>query len=203
VDVSALLPLRRRSTWDAVQAFLGRGLLLVAAANQRVHPSGWLERSKIETCRIYEYLLSLVERERRVISPAAVEVSDITLARQRGLPQHISLEALQPRAGCARKCALGQAYLDLARVACALERFRLVNNHYPETLDALAPRFIATMPRDVVSGQPLHYRCTPDDRFVLYSIGWNLLDDHGTPGLRKSGSVDETAGDWVWRYPEK
>jgi hypothetical protein len=96
-----------------------------------------------------------------------------------------------------------QESVDLARVACALERYRLAHDEYPESLDVLVPRFIAKLPHDIINGQPLHYRRTADGQFVLYSIGWNEKDDGGIVGLRDSGSVDITKGDWVWRYPAR
>ena len=48
--------------------------------------------------------------------------------------------------------------MDLARVAIALERYRLAHGAYPESLDVLAPQFIAQLPHDIINGQPLHYR---------------------------------------------
>jgi len=64
-------------------------------------------------------------------------------------------------------------------VACALERYRLANGEYPETLDALQPRFIETLPHDVIGGQPLKYHPTDNGQFALYSVGWNGTDDGG------------------------
>jgi hypothetical protein len=94
--------------------------------------------------------------------------------------------------------------VDLARTAIALERYRLAHGEYPETLDALAPQFIAKLPHDVINGQPLHYRREASGQFVLYSVGWNETDDGGGVGLtEKTGSVDTRKGDWVWRYPQK
>ena len=84
-----------------------------------------------------------------------------------------------------------------------MERYRLAHGEYPESLDALAPQFIAKLPHDIINGQPLHYRRTADGRFVLYSVGWNEKDDDGVVGLNESGSVDRDTGDWVWRYPAK
>jgi hypothetical protein len=106
-------------------------------------------------------------------------------------------------AGCAGKFARAQTSVDLARVACALERYRLANGQFPETLDALAPRFIEKLPHDIINGQPLRYRRTDDGQFVLYSVGWNETDDGGNVELTKSGSLDWQKGDWVWRYPPK
>jgi hypothetical protein len=101
----------------------------------------------------------------------------------------------------AEKFAMIQSSIDLARVACALERYRLAHGEYPETLDILAPQFIAKLPHDIINGQPLHYRRTADGQFVLYSVAWDEKDDGGITVLTKSGSVDREKGDWVWRYP--
>ncbi|HUA66319.1 MAG TPA: hypothetical protein VME24_10750, partial [Alphaproteobacteria bacterium] len=99
----------------------------------------------------------------------------------------------------ARKFAIAQTDVDLAQVACALERYRLAHGQYPETLDALAPQFIESLPHDVINGQPLHYRRTPDGKFLLYSVGWNETDDGGKPAFTKNGNVDYLNGDWVWK----
>jgi hypothetical protein len=99
--------------------------------------------------------------------------------------------------------ANAQAYVALARVAIALERYRLAHGEYPETLDALVPQFIAKLPRDVINGQPLKYRRTNDGAFVLYSVGWNETDDGGWVAVTKNGHVDWENGDWVWQYPAK
>ena len=106
-------------------------------------------------------------------------------------------------ARAAQKCAAGQTYADLARVACALERYRLANGQFPETLEALAPKFIEQLPHDIINGQPLKYHRTEDGQFVLYSVGWNETDDGGKIALTKSGSYDPNHGDWVWRYPAR
>ena len=90
----------------------------------------------------------------------------------------------------------------VARVAIALERYRLAHGEYPDSLDALAPQFMEKIPHDIINGEPLHYRLD-DARFVLYSVGWNERDDGGTVGLTKNGNVDPDKGDCVWRYPEK
>ena len=91
--------------------------------------------------------------------------------------------------------------MDLARVAIALERYRLARGEYPESLDVLTPQFMKQIPHDIINGQPLHYRRTADGQFVLYSVGWNETDDGGVVVLNKGSSsrVDINQGDWVWR----
>jgi hypothetical protein len=101
-----------------------------------------------------------------------------------------------------RKFAFAQAAVNLARTGVALEQHRLAQGEYPQTLEALAPRFINRVPQDPIGGQPFRYRLTQDKHFILYSLGWNGKDDGGSAALNKSGSVDLDNGDWVWRYPQ-
>ena len=102
----------------------------------------------------------------------------------------------------ALRFAHGQTTLDLAAVACALERHRLAHGQYPETLAALTPRFLAALPPDVITGQPLHYEREADGLYTLYSIGPDGRDDGGQPIDRKGTAQNRTeTGDWVWRYP--
>ena len=88
-------------------------------------------------------------------------------------------------------------------LACALERYRRANGEFPETLEALAPKFIDRIPHDIIDGEPLKYRRTDDGQFILYSVGWNETDDGGKVGRTKACNPDPKQGDWVWRYPEK
>ena len=89
--------------------------------------------------------------------------------------------------------AFNQTQVNQAGLACALERYRQAQGQYPETLDALVPRFVEQLPHDLIGGQPLKYFRTPSGRFVLYSIGWNEKDNGGVPGKTT------VEGDWVWQ----
>jgi hypothetical protein len=100
-------------------------------------------------------------------------------------------------------CARTQAAVDMARIACALERYRLAKGSYPEKLDALAPQFIEKIPHDVINGQLLQYHRMEDGRFRLYSIGWNGKDDGGVPDDSRQHFLSKSNGDWVWQYPAK
>ena len=102
------------------------------------------------------------------------------------------------------KSARIQIEVDLARTACALERYRLAHGEYPETLDALVPQFIEKIPHDIIGGAPLHYRHTSEGSFVLYSIGWNEKDDGGVFSYPPGSSLPRfDQGDWVWQYAAK
>ena len=102
--------------------------------------------------------------------------------------------------GSVRRFAYAQESADLARVAIALERFRLAQGDYPGSLDALEPRFMEKVPQDIINGEPLHYRRTADGKFLLYSVGWNETDDDGQVSSMITGAADISKGDWVWKY---
>jgi hypothetical protein len=77
-------------------------------------------------------------------------------------------------------------------VACALERYHLAHNDYPESLDALVPAFLDQLPHEVVDAKALRYQRTQDSRYLLYSVGWNQRDEGGL----RANAVEQ--GDWVW-----
>lgn len=63
-------------------------------------------------------------------------------------------------------------------LAFALAAWRSEHDSYPESLDALAPKYIATIPNDVFNGQPLKYERAADG-YRFYSVGQNEQDDGG------------------------
>ena len=171
-------------------------------------PSAYFDQNELTFARMHQqWILPLVDTNSRTVSPAALQRAENSV--QAGLkhysPYKVQAQMVFPAIGNAvKRFAAIQASIDLARVACALERYRLAHGQYPETLDALAPQFIEKVPHDIINGKPLHYRRTDGGRFLLYSVGWNETDDGGTVVFLKNGSsVDRDKGDWVWQYPVK
>ena len=68
------------------------------------------------------------------------------------------------------------AMLENARAALAVERFRLANARFPESLNDLVPKFIESVPIDPFDGKKVRYKKTYIG-FVVYSVGDNLKDD--------------------------
>jgi hypothetical protein len=173
----------------------------------RFMPSAYFYQNELAFAQLDQrWLLQLVDTNSRTISPAALQrVNDAVHAEMKHYsPYKVqALMTVPALDATVKKFAAIQASVDLARVACALERYHLTHGEYPETLDALAPQFIAQIPHDIINGQPLHYRRTDDGQFILYSVGWNETDDGGQIVFKKGGSVDRDKGDWVWRYPTK
>lgn len=173
-----------------------------------VVPSGWFDFETVNYCKAYrDYLLPTLDGSRRRVNVAAARRAEEWAASlsqhpwPRLLVRHEALLPLSPpfTTRSVHRMAFAQAGADLAGVACALERHRRAHGCFPDTLEALAPRFVKTLPRDVINGEPLKYRRTPDARYVLYSVGWNEKDDGGRVVFPKDSEfVDEPEGDWVW-----
>lgn len=104
-----------------------------------------------------------------------------------------------------QKSAAAQTAMDECAVACALERFHLTTGHYPDALAALKRKYLAAVPKDVITGEPLKYRPVGGNQFLLYSVGWNEKDDDGAIVKNKdNNSRDLSQGDWAWQlYPEQ
>jgi len=90
--------------------------------------------------------------------------------------------------------ARNQTWVDQARIACALERCRLANGKYPDTLAALVPQFLDKIPRDIINGKPMSFARTDEQNFKLYSIGWNEWMTAASPHTG-DGKEDRDYGD--------
>jgi hypothetical protein len=190
---------------DENSGLIGFDQFLGRAAFELV-PAGWFDQNKLSLCRMHDkYFLPLTgDVNHRVVQPGVIRQADSAVNSLRRRPYDAFSQWLLPALGrAAEKFARAQCSVDLARVACGLGRYRLANGQFPDTLEALVPKYIEKLPYDVINGQPLKYRRTDDGQFVLYSVGLNETDDGGQIALTKSGYVDVNKGDWVWRYPAK
>ncbi|HXR47615.1 MAG TPA: hypothetical protein VN784_09265 [Candidatus Limnocylindrales bacterium] len=177
----------------------------------RIVPHGWYYLEQLNYCRLFQLQLNgAFDVEERQVFPAQIESNTTaleqafagrnpftTICTRHQLLAVIMLPALHK---IPMRAAAAQTAADEAAIACALERYRLANGQFPETLEALAPRFISQLPHDVISGEPYKYHRTTGGQFVLYSIGWNEKDDGGAPGQTL---FHDKQGDWVWQYPAK
>jgi len=190
------------------QGMLARLLLRVA------FPRGWFYFEELNYCRSFHLQVASgldftnnraspacvkanAEALERAVSATGFAGTEVGIALRHQIMTRLMLPALTR---VMYKAAAAQTAVNQAAIACALERYRLANGHFPEKLDALAPQFISPLPNDVVTGEPYKYHRADDGQFVLYSIGWDEKDDGGVPG---KNLFDEHQGDWVWEYPAK
>jgi hypothetical protein len=190
----------------------------LTAAIYRFAPAGWFYKTQLEISRFYaRWYLPLADTERRVVSPESARQADAAVSLEltrKNLSTRLERTMLPALGNSVRRFAYAQTSVDLAHVACALERYRLAHGKFPETLAALSPQFMEKIPHDIIGGQPLKYHLTADGQFVLYSVGWNEKDDDGAfmkttnkgqsqADWRGSDRGTSEEGDWVWRYPAK
>jgi hypothetical protein len=171
-----------------------------------VVPRGWIYFEQLNYHRLFDEEVNDVMTPKG-IDPDVADQKNADVQRELGssdiastiLGHRTISRVLVPSInGFERKMTRAQTSANLASIACALERCRLVHGQFPETLDALVPQFLAAVPRDVIMDQPLKYRRTSDGQFILYSVGWNKKDEGG---LLVKESQELTQGDWVWKYP--
>jgi len=174
-------------------------------AGLNLMPSGWDYQNMITISRLHQdFTAAAVDAEKHRVFPEVAENMTNALQGLRATPFNIFAKTMMPALSRASmRSARIQASVDEARIACALERHRLANGKLPDSLDALAPRFIEKVPNDVINGQPHHYRVSPDGGYVIYSVGWNQRDDGGAiPASQdKNRVLDKSKDDWVWQLP--
>lgn len=84
---------------------------------------------------------------------------------------------------------------DNIKLAFALARYERDNGKHLEKLDALAPKYLPRIPKDIFTAKDLTYRTTEKGN-LLYSFGVNQKDDDG-----KTYNEDPPGDDIVVRMP--
>ncbi len=90
------------------------------------------------------------------------------------------------------------AAVNISRVGLALKLFKQKNGAYPDTLEKLAPEFLANIPVDPCTGKALIYR-KADAGFILYSLGKDQQDDNGKPKPTGKKDTGKEPYDIVWK----
>ncbi len=167
-------------------------------------PAAFFYQNELNFARNAVMFSAIVDVTNRMVSPAAERRASAILdeeIRHYNIYKVLAVMSAQAISKLAVKFAIAQSYTDCARVACAVERYRLAHRAYPPRLEDLAPQFIDSVPHDIINGQPLHYQLKPDGRFVLYSVGWSETDNGGQLVINKHGAIDREKSNWVWQYP--
>lgn len=176
----------------------------VATALVGLYPTGWVRLSQARANRYFDQMLARVTQEPpRIFTDRAVPSLPIPMdkvgAFERG--RYLLFFLMTPALNeVERSYAYGQTLLGQTRLGCALEHYRLAQGSFPASLDALAPGFIPAVPRDVMTGEPFHYRPTDGGGYLLYSVAWNLTDDGGKSDPKLNNKQQP---DWIWSIPGK
>lgn len=180
----------------------------------KVYPMGWKYRNQAGLIGLGEdTFLPIIDAPSNRVFPVAQSRLNAAI-RHAGVTMdpffHLVFggPGTHPLADAPAHFAHAQASLNEAMVACALERWRQDHGCWPQTLELLIADSREPLPHDPITGHPFRYRVLPNDRFLLYSVGWNGRDDGGqtvsqTPGPQTIPQVNLYEADWVWTYPAK
>jgi hypothetical protein len=160
-------------------------------------PRGWVYQNMVSRVRVDENLLNAFNLRSNVVLTRELQQLSMEYATVFNHFSPYTFLAAIMTPNCLRACqiiARNQTLVNEALIVCGLERYRMARGQYPATLEELVPQFVENLPHDLIGGRPLHYRRASDDRFSLYSVGWNEKDDGGVPG---KGTVNDD--DWVWQ----
>ncbi len=128
-------------------------------------------------------------RDRATLLSIEQEIEDASNPVDAGM---YMLSMLIPAVGRAQSAADRiNATEDALRVGIALERARRASGIWPASLDELVPEFLAAVPPDPFTGEPLRF-LIEDGKPVVYSVGTDRNDDGG----RHAPEAHE------WRDPE-
>lgn len=167
-------------------------------------PVGWWYQNLLTFDRVYSETLShIIDLKQRRVSPSTCQDAEKRFKTASVMSDgYLGQKFLPAYVRTAESAARLQTAVDQAVIACALERYRLAKGTFPEKLRGLVPEFLAKIPTDIITGEPLHYR-REGDRFKLWSVGWNATDDGGKVAVTgdKNQQWDYHKGDWVWEYP--
>ncbi|MEI6861461.1 MAG: hypothetical protein WCL04_04335 [Verrucomicrobiota bacterium] len=142
---------------------------------------GWVQQNKVSGSHaLDEELASFEASTGRVFADRVLNLRQTSVALHKSRSPYVWVTAKMVLNIGQIISGLGvsENHLREAVAACALERHRLTHGSYPATLAELVPAFIAAVPADVFSGQPLGYTRTPDGGFKLTS----LADDGKSEG---------------------
>lgn len=166
-------------------------------------PHGWIYQNMVAIAKSDQEVIDCFDLTSNLVMPQKLESIQReldTLEKHPGPYTYLVAIAVPDYVKAWQTAVYNQTMLNEARIASALERYRVAHGDYPEVLDALVPQFIEKLPHDIIGGQPLHYHRTADGKFLLYSIGWNEVDDGGHESPKnQDNEVDYGNGDWVWK----
>jgi len=171
-------------------------------------PVGWIRQNQASLARFYQ---DLIANTRKLATPPGSPGQESALkgviraqvepqvARSRSTPYNLLTAMLVPAMErAAIKAIRAEVTYRCAATGCALERYRLQHAAYPETLAALVPEYLKTVPLDPINHEPLHYARTADGLFRLWSVGANGTDEGGI--YRRDHKDSSNGLDWTWPY---
>lgn len=187
--------------WDRKQSFGENAMTVLGSL---LIPRGWFYQNQLRADqRTAETWIASVDPKAHRVFPGQAEAVATWWSARRSTPYSFLAKQLDLMGDMvkaqAQRSAERQVALDEAFIVCALERYRIANKVYPDSLNLLMPAYAAKLPNDIFTGQLLRYR-RDGGSFLLYSVGWNGTDEGGVMAM-DGKNRDLMKGDWPWPKP--
>jgi hypothetical protein len=141
--------------------------------------STWIAANQSLTLDFYRQLLPIAQKgvpyDRPKISRLIADFTQKTQGRNTILA-NLHISSVEDR--LFDRVTETHALQRVTEVALALRLYRKEHGRYPEDLQALAPKFLPSVPSDPYDGKPLRYRKLQKG-FKVWSVGGNRKDDGG------------------------
>ena len=195
------------ATWRAIQGFGDTLGTPEWASYPPIFPKGWIYQNVILMHECYDAVLAPYKAAAESGKPMTIgdAVSIHSWLGAHGVfSEWTGAYYLFVRLGMGvgdtvqRKYFMAHTEWQQTLLGCALEKFHLQHNAFPEKLDELVPKFIAEVPLDIADGKPMRYRRNADGGYDLWSIGEDRKDDGGKFDVQKTASEQ---ADWIWHMP--
>lgn len=139
-----------------------------------------LERNFADGFQAAELLSKEGPRVYPIFLKTLAEIEDRELTRAPSIASIL----IAPLGRSALTVHLTRTRLHATATRLALERHKLAEGHYPDTLEQLVPTYLPQLPADPFNpGHPIKYLLR-DNHPILYSIGANGIDNQATPAPR-------------------
>lgn len=170
-------------------------------------PTGFIDHSAANIINVeYEHLIAPLKTGSTSAALDAVERVGPILMEKRGWtnPHWILASIAVPATpNILRSVCFNDSINRQALIALAIERHRLATGQLPQTLEALVPAYLESVPQDLMNDQPMRYR-VDNDAYSLWSVGSDQEDNHGQLPNKERANGQWRAdykGDWVWHLP--
>lgn len=175
-------------------------------------PRDWLKNTAVSLWRMdtqadNELFLSLMTRHIKVVQlppheQAALEKKfeqDIRALPKRAMITRLLLIAASKMGESFRR---KHAMLRSTITALAAERYRCDKKAWPDNVDKLCPRYLASVPLDPYDGKALRYRRLKDG-VVVYSIGQDGIDNDGQLDPKRATLTGMDIGFRLWDVAQR
>jgi len=205
--------LKRTRNFDPISMETGRNYGM--SVGLRLLPDGWFDANAAALERWhFDYFIKPLRDggfEQLLAKQKELQflITECRRHRYSHLDESLAVIAMPALLGVSFKVIYAQCLVNESIAACALERYRIEHNTYPDTLEAANRAGEPSIPLDVISGKPMGYRKTPDGKYALWCVGFDGKDDGGKRVLDATNPANTRfsdpgyLGDWVWDFQAK